>query len=74
MGPIYSLTAHPLLTVPSATARGLGPPPASGEGGSSWGDARRFVQYCLLQDARSSGDLDEVEDVQVGDMGQQWTM
>ena len=39
-------------------------------------DARRFVQYCLLQDARSSGDLDEVDDVhvQVGDMGQQWTM
>ena len=32
--------------MPAAAARGLGPPPASGgEGGSSWGDARRFVQY-----------------------------
>jgi len=51
--------------VPAAAARGLGPPPASGgEGGSSWGDARRFVQYAGralaaagLPDRRSPSEL-----------------
>ena len=54
-----------MLTVPAAAARGLGPPPASGgEGGSSWGDARRFVQYAGralaaagLPDRRSPSEL-----------------
>ena len=51
--------------MPAAAARGLGPPPASGgEGGSSWGDARRFVQYAGralaaagLPDRRSPSEL-----------------
>ena len=51
--------------MPAAAARGLGPPPTSGgEGGSSWGDARRFVQYAGralaaagLPDRRSPSEL-----------------